>query len=194
MKPQSITSSLPDTQSVKNELPGLQFDMVLKTDFVQHQEEMLIKQIGQLCQKQANWSQRLMLSQGEREQLEVFWKRQQEALDSALQTRNQSLQAIREAHLSFIREVCNSLLLTGRSSLQVSVGIQFTEHSLQLRRSLEKLNESFWDLMEEKLRQADNREERIRSLILEQITHELNRWNEQYDTILDTFAYAERKV
>lgn len=163
------------------------------TEQAQQRQALLIKQVEDLHERQRHWINRLGLTQQERRMLQTYWLNQQTALESAMQEHNRSMKAIGEAQVTFVREVCNSLLTLGRANLQFGRSVLYQEQSLQLHAALEEKNRAFWDLFEAKVKDAEDRPEGVRRLIYQQAERMLERWNQQFEDILDDFLALLRE-
>lgn len=174
------------------EKPGQHFQQY--SEYAQQSRWMLIKQVNDIQERQKSWLGKLGLSQSERQMLQTYWDHQQEALGTAMQEHNRGMKAIGEAQVSFVREVCNTLLMQGRANLQFGRSVQYQEQSLQLHAVLEEKNRRFWDIFEEKIKDAQSRPEYLRSAIMKQAEAMLDRWNQQFEDILNDFlaVFKER--
>ncbi len=175
------------------DFPHLSIHFQQYAEQAQQSQWLLIKQVEDLSERQRHWLNRLGLSRQERQMLHTYWENQQAALGSAMQEHNRGMKAIGEAQVSFVREVCNSLLTLGRANLQFGRSVFYQEQSLQLHAALEEKNRAFWDLFEAKLKDAEERPEALRRLIYQQAERMLERWNQQFEDILDDFLALLRE-
>jgi hypothetical protein len=188
--PSEIVSKQIDVQGDlrREELDSLHDNFRDQTADTGRQRAMLLEHVELVAQRQRRWLERLTLSPQEKEQLEKYHQRQTEAIDLILQARNQSLKAVGEAQTQFVREVCNSLLLAGRSGMQAAVRVIYTENALRLQERLEALTRQFWELIERKFEDAKERHPLIRQAAEKEAKAMVERWSAQYDAILDEFA------
>lgn len=150
--------------------------------------EALEAYVQRLRERNASWLNRLTAGEQERKALAVFERKQAEALEQVLEDRNQGLEIVGQAELAFIREVCESLLVSTRSHMQLHRSRQFQERFLQLNEELESLNQRFAALVEAKLEQLEGAKDHLRRLHQQQLDHMLRQWEETYAQVLDDFA------
>jgi len=150
--------------------------------------EALEAYVQRLRERNASWLNRLTAGEQERKALAVFERKQAEALEQVLEDRNQGLEIVGQAELAFIREVCESLLVSTRSHMQLHRSRQFQERFLQLNEELESLNQRFAALVEAKLEQLEGARETLRRLHQQQLDHMLRQWEETYAQVLEDFA------
>lgn len=147
----------------------------------------LLKRIEKLQSRRASFLGALTLTAGDKHDLEAYHLRQHEALDGILEARNRGIKAMADAQASFISEMANSLLLRDRAKLKVEAGDHFASERLRLNQIVESQGRAFNDLIERKLIDAEQRPERIRTYLYDQIDDELKRWNEVVTTLLDDY-------
>jgi hypothetical protein len=179
------TSSQPNMAEVKAE--GLVSGFHQQGDFVQRQQSMLLDQAASIHERRKKWLERIAMSEDEKQMLETYWQRQREALDTTLESRNRSLRAAGEAQVRFVQEMCNSILLMGRSNLQANVKAHYQEQALRLNNDLEIQNRKFWDMLEEKLEDAARRSDLVKGVIHQQAGIMLDKWNRQFEAILNEY-------
>lgn len=158
------------------------------TETMHDKQRLLVRQVEDISARQKNWLQKINISEAERQLVKIYWQEQEVALKSALNTQNRGMKAVGEAQVVFIREVCNSLLTASRASLQYNRSVAFQEQALHLHAILEEKNLAFWDLFEAKITDAENRPPAVQKLIYAQAERMLERWNRQFEKILDDFA------
>lgn len=183
-------SSLPVIDRADNtqqELQQMQSTFSQSVEQTRTKEGILLDYVSQVQQKQQNWLDRLLLTEEEKALIKVHSQKQLEAVDILLGEQNKSIKAIAEANVRFVQEVCNSLLLAGRSGMQTAVRSIYRENALQLNTKMEALNTRFWDLVEIKMQDAASRPDKIQAFAYRQIDLMLEKWNEQYERILEEF-------
>jgi hypothetical protein len=150
--------------------------------------ETLLRYAEHIHQQQRNWISRLMASPEEKQLRSTFWEKQNEALGTALDDRNEGLKTIGDAQLAFIREVCQSLLISARSQIQLNRTTTYMKRSMQLNEHLGNLNTEFARLIEQHMQYAAQCSGALQQLQYQQIDHMLERWNDTYTVLLDEFA------
>ncbi|MBL7794209.1 MAG: hypothetical protein JNK77_17900 [Saprospiraceae bacterium] len=173
--------------NAQQELQQLQDTFSQSVEHTRSKESVLLHYVSQVQEKQQHWLDRLMLTKEEKSLITVHSQKQLEAVDILLGEQNKSLKAIAEANVRFVQEVCNSLLLAGRSGMQTAVRSIYRENALQLNTRMEALNMQFWDLIETKLQNAGSRPDIVQQVIYKQVELMLLKWNEQYELILEEF-------
>lgn len=152
------------------------------------QRDILYRYVEGIRSHRSNWLNQLLASPHEKELLVTFWQKQEQALNIVLEERNAGLAAIGQAQLSFIREVCESAVISSRSQVQLSRSKLFQKHFLLLNEELEALNSSFFQLLEGKIAQMEMSMGHIRALHARQIDCMLEHWESTYRDILDDFS------
>jgi hypothetical protein len=152
------------------------------------QRQLLYEYVEQARERNANWLDRIFASSEEKQMLDTFRKKQEQALESVLDERNASLKIIGEAQLAFILEICDSLLISTRSQIQSGRSAAFQERFLQLNHKLEALNTNFFSLVEQKIEQFEQASGKIKELHGRQLDRMLEQWEHTYAALLDEFA------
>ena len=147
----------------------------------------LLRRVEELRRRQQTIFGNLTMSEEDRQALGAYQRRQHEALDATLAARNRGLKAMADAQASFIAEMANSLLLRDRATLKVDASEHFQAERLRLNQLIEHYGEAFYDLVERKLTDAENRPDRIREKIMDQVDADLNRWNDAVAQILNEY-------
>lgn len=186
MKLSKTISQQPAPVAEGTDLLRAQFNNQAQAAGTQHQ--LLHNYVEQVRERQTNWLKRLTASPEERQMLNTFWKRQEQALDSVLEDRNAGLKLVGQAQLDFIREVCDSLLISTRSQIQLSRSTAFQERFLALNERLEVLNTSFFELVERKVQQLEQASGKLQELHARQLSRMLEQWEATHESLLDEFA------
>ena len=184
MKPVQKSTTSPDQ---------LQENFQLEARHAQAERETLKRYAEMIHQQQKSWIQRLVAPPEEKELLSTFLEKQNEALEDTLQDRNKGLRIIGDAQLSFIDEVCKSLLISARSQVQLNRSTTYMERSVALNERLSDLNVKFAELVERQMQHAASMSERMQEVQYRQIDDMLSRWNETYTELLDDFADIVRQ-
>jgi hypothetical protein len=180
-----LPSAEPDTQRDLQTLGSSFQHAVAKT---RDKADLILQQVEEIREKQNHWLGRLTLSNSEKETIAIYQQRQQEAIEIILGEQNKSMQAVAETHVRFVQEVANSILLTGRSGMQAAIQAIYRQNGLQLLQKLQHIDVGFWDLMEQKIADAQKRPEKFREVIEQQVQISITEWNKQYEQILQEFS------
>lgn len=154
----------------------------------QVQQRILNQHVENIRSRQMHWLNRMLASPEEKQMLDTFWKRQNEALDQVLSGRNASLKIIGEAQLSFIREVCDSLLISTRSQVQLNRSASYQQRFLELNTQLDTLNDAFFELVSRKMETIAHSSGKLQELHIGQLERMLRQWDQTYAAALDEFA------
>lgn len=152
------------------------------------QRKILFQYVEQIREHRSNWISRLLTSREEKQMLHTFWKKQEQALEGILEDRNAGLKLIGETQLAFIREVCESSLISTHSQVQLASSTAFQKRFLHLNEELEALNTSFFILVEHKMEMIEIAKDQLKELHIRQINRMLCQWEETYTRLLDDFA------
>ncbi len=180
-----LSASEPDTQS---ELQVLGSSFQQSAARTRDKADLILEQVEEIREKQNHWLGRLTLSASEKGTIAIYQQRQQEAIEIILGEQNKSMQAVAETHVRFVQEVANSILLTGRSGMQTAIQAIYRQNGLQLMQKLQHIDIGFWDLMEQKIADAQQRPDRFREVIEQQVQISITEWNKQYEQILQEFS------
>lgn len=154
---------------------------------VEEQHHDLLQQVDQLREKQKGILAPLLMSTEEKSTVETYNKHQREAIDAVLSSRNQGIRAVAKAQAAFISEICQSALVKERSSMQVDAAIHYQAESIRLQRLLEHFSQDFYNLIEEKLANAEQRPALIRQQIEVDTSKIVLKWSERTLFILNKF-------
>ena len=183
------TLSFIDAQNVngaKSELESLGSGLQGQTSVEEHRVNHLKDHLNNLKENNQGWLSRLMLPKEDKAMLKLYGEKQLQAAQVVLENQNKALNAICEAQLSFIREVVNTLLQTGRSSLKGAAATIFKENALAMQSSLTRISREFYTVVENHYRDAEKRLPFIQKHMLAEIELMIAKWEEdtkaiQYD-------------
>lgn len=171
-----------------NQLQQLTSSLNGKPAFIQQKEAMLIRHLESISGSSKTWVDRMLLPKKERLMLKEYAEKQQEAASIILASQNKSLTAICEGQVTFVKEVVNTLLKTGRAGIKAGADVLFTQFRNQRTAELQKLSEEFYNLMEIKMADAERRPQRLQEMKLREIEIDLQKWAEDYHKLQDEFS------
>jgi hypothetical protein len=177
-----------DVATATNELQNLGSELNGKTAFLQRKEMMLAEHIEKIARTNRTWLQRLQLPKEEKMMLQEYAEKQQEAVGVILTNQNKSLHAICEGQVTFVKEVVNTLLKTGRAGLKAGADVLFAQLRNQRTDELQKLSSEFYDLMEIKMADAEKRPSRLQEMKLREIEIDLVKWEADYEQLQNEFS------
>lgn len=188
----------PNEISKPSVMPPIESDPIRQSfgeqaEAAQVQLRILHKHVDNIRKRQAHWLSRLLTSTEEKQMLETFWEKQNQALGQVLEGRNASLKIIGEAQLSFIWEVCDSLLIATRSQVQLNRSTTYQQRLLDLNTQLDALNNSFFSLVARKMEAIEQYSGKLQELHIKQLERMLEHWDQTYATALDEFANIIRR-
>ena len=196
MKTQEITTVNGNTENIQettNELQNLGSDLNGKAGFIQKKEAILTRHIEEMASTNKSWLNRLMLPKEEKMMLKVYGEKQQEAVSIILENQNKSLAAICGGQVSFVKEVVNTLLKTGRAGLKAGSDVIFTEYRNQRAIQMEKLANDFYNLIESKIADAERRIKKLQDMKLREVDIDLQKWEEDYRLLQYEFSNILRE-
>lgn len=196
MENQSITKVNVNTENIQettNELQNLGSELNGKAGFIQKKETILARHIEDLATTNKTWLDRLMLPKEDKMMLKVYAEKQQEAVGIILINQNKSLAAICGGQVTFVKEVVNTLLKTGRAGLKAGADVIFTEYRNQRAVKMEKLANDFYNLIEVKLADAEKRTQKLQDMKLREVDIDLQKWEEDYKLLQDEFSNILRE-
>jgi co-chaperonin GroES (HSP10) len=196
MENQSITKVNVNTENIQettNELQNLGSELNGKAGFIQKKETILARHIEDLATTNKTWLDRLMLPKEDKMMLKVYAEKQQEAVGIILSNQNKSLAAICGGQVTFVKEVVNTLLKTGRAGLKAGADVIFTEYRNQRAVKMEKLANDFYNLIEVKLADAEKRTQKLQDMKLREVDIDLQKWEEDYKLLQDEFSNILRE-
>jgi len=196
MENQNITKVNVNTENIQettNELQNLGSELNGKAGFIQKKETILSRHIEDLATTNKTWLDRLMLPKEDKMMLKVYAEKQQEAVGIILSNQNKSLAAICGGQVTFVKEVVNTLLKTGRAGLKAGADVIFTEYRNQRAVKMEKLANDFYNLIEVKLADAERRTQKLQDMKLREVDIDLQKWEEDYKLLQDEFSNILRE-
>ncbi|MEO6232102.1 MAG: hypothetical protein ABJB11_12525 [Ferruginibacter sp.] len=196
MENQNITRVNVNTENIQettNELQNLGSELNGKAGFIQKKETILARHIEDLATTNKTWLDRLMLPKEDKMMLKVYAEKQQEAVGIILSNQNKSLAAICGGQVTFVKEVVNTLLKTGRAGLKAGADVIFTEYRNQRAVKMEKLANDFYNLIEVKLADAERRTQKLQDMKLREVDIDLQKWEEDYKLLQDEFSNILRE-
>jgi hypothetical protein len=183
-----INMSTENIQETTSELQALGSELTGKAAFLQRKEVVLAQHIEQLAHRNRSWLERLGLPKEEKMMLREYAEKQQEALAVILSHQNKSLAAICSGQVTFVKEVVNTLLKTGRAGLKASADVLFMEYRNQRAAKMEMLSNDFYNLIELKLQDAETRPTRLQEMKLREVEMDLKKWEDDYLLLQDEFS------
>ena len=180
-------------QETATELQDLGSEMTQTTSFTQRKQLLLSRHIDGLVNNNRSWISRIMLPTEDKAILKEYAEKQQEAANLIMTSQNKSLAALCGAQVTFVKEVVNTLLKTGRAGLKAGSDVIFTEYRNQRAQRIETLANQFYDLIEMKLRDAEGRPAQLQALKLKEVEIDLKKWEEDYILLQDEFSNILRE-
>ncbi len=172
----------------KVELQNLGSQLNGKTSFIVQKQAILERHICSLASRNRTWVDRILLPMEERLMLKGYVEKQAEAVSIILEQQNKSLAALCGGHVTFVKEVVNTLLKTGRAGLKAGADLIFMEYRNQRAINMEKLTNDFYHLIERKIADAESRPERLQAMKLREVDIDLRKWEEDYQLLQDEFS------
>lgn len=175
-------------QEAKNELQNLGTELTGKAGFLQRKETMLAMHIENIAKQNRTWLERMRLPKEDKLMLKEYAEKQQEALGVILTNQNKALNTICEGQVTFVKEVVNTLLKTGRAGLKAGADVIFMQLRNQRMAELQNLSREFYNLMEIKMADAEGRPQRLQEMKLREIDIDLQKWEGDYKKLQDEFS------
>lgn len=188
---QNNTNIMVDTQNVneaKSELQTLGSGFQEQTSIEEHRKEQLVKHIKDLKNNNQGWLDHIMLPREDKALLKAYGEKQLEAALIVLGNQNKALSAICEGQVSFIREVVNTLLQTGRSGMKGAAAAIYKENALAMQATLTRISSEFYTLVENKYRDAEKRLPFVQKQIEIEIELMMRKWSEDTVSIQNDFS------
>jgi len=177
-----------NVDEAKDELKTLGSDLNDQTSLEGHRKTMLINHVKEVKANNQDWVSRLFLPKGEKEKLKILDEKELEGIRIVLDNQNEALRAICAAQVSFIKEVVNTMLKTGRSGMQSAASAIYKENALAMQNSLTQITNRFYDLLEAKYRDAEGRLPFIQKHITEDIETMMSNWQRDTMTLQNDFS------
>ena len=172
----------------KMELQELGSKLNGKTSFIVQKQAILENHISNLASRNRTWIDRMLLPMAERLMLKGYVEKQAEAVNIILEQQNKSLAALCGGHVTFVKEVVNTLLKTGRAGLKAGADLLYIEYRNQRAINMEKLSHEFYDLIERKMADAENRPQRLQDMKMREVEIDLRKWEDDYQLLQDEFS------
>lgn len=180
-----------ETQNVneaKSELETLGSGLQEQTGIEEHRKSQLMQHMKDLKENNQGWLNRLTLPKEDKAMLKAYGEKQIEAAVIVLGNQNKALAAICEGQVSFIREVVNTLLQTGRSGLKSAAAAIYKENALAMQATLDRISREFYSLVENKYRDAEKRLPFVQKQIIQEIELMMRKWTEDTVSIQNDFS------
>lgn len=170
------------------ELKLLNSEFTGAASLAKHKEKLILDHVEKINQKNEGFFSRLVMSKAEKELAQVFQSKQQETLSVMLDQKNKSIKAISQSQTTYIKDLCNALLLCGRSGLMGSVSNIYMENFVTLSYNLDDLGKRVFDLIERQLNELASRPAMMQKMMMDQIETLMSKWDKQYDAVLEEFS------
>jgi hypothetical protein len=177
----------------KVELERMQNNTTGAVDVMQKKQDFLVKRVEDANRKSQTFFGRLTMSKSAKELAQVYLEKQTNTLETVMDQRNLCIRAIAQSQTTYIREMCNALLLTGRSGLQTSVKSIYTENFLVLSTQLDDVGNEILDLVERKLDDLSKRPQQLQIMMMDQVNTLMSKWDKLYDEILESFVKLQNQ-
>jgi hypothetical protein len=177
----------------KVELEKMQSHAAGSAELIQKKQTYLVKRVEEANRKSQSLLGRLSMSKSEKELAQVHMEKQTDTLETIMDQHNLSIKAIAQSQTTYLRELCNALLLTGRSGLQRSVKIIYSENFVALTTQLDELGNEIFDLVERKLNDMSQRPSQLQKMMMDQIETLMSKWDKLYDEILESFVRLQNQ-
>lgn len=190
MEPNNTNTTI-DTQNVneaKSELETLGSGLQGQTAIEEHRKGQLMQHMKDLKENNQGWLNRLMLPKEDKALLRAYGEKQLEAAQIVLGNQNKALAAICEGQVSFIREVVNTLLQTGRSGLKGAAATIYKENALAMQATLTRISSEFYTLVENKYRDAEKRLPFVQKQMMQEIELMMRKWSEDTVSLQNDFS------
>ena len=181
MEDNNLGGNKQDLQDLGEQLSG-------KTNTIARKEAILERHVKSLADRNKTWLDQLMLPAAEKEMLKSYAAKQTEAVNIILDSQNKSLSALCGGQVTFVKEVVNTLLKTGRAGLKAGADLIYVEYRNQRAIKLEILTNEFYNLIEKKIADAEKRPARLQEMKFREIEIDLKKWEEDYQLLQDEFS------
>ena len=186
----NIVSKMADNNldSSKHELHQMGDQLNGKTEMVAQKEAILEKHVRHLAERNKTWLDQLILPVADKEMLKGYAAKQTEAVNIILDSQNKSLAALCGGQVTFVKEVVNTLLKTGRAGLKAGADLIYVEYRNDRANKMELLTNEFYNLIERKFADAEKRPEKLQAMKLREIDNDLLKWEQDYQLLQDEFS------
>jgi len=181
-----------DPNKARHELRSMDSNLQSRAAYEAIRIARLEDYMNNLRKDHPGWLSRLGLSKQDKAILQAYGEKELEAATILLSHQNQILTAISRAQLSFVTEVVNTLLKTGRAGLKSAAASIYSEALLNLQGRIKDTSTRLYDMIEEEYFEAEKRLPPIRTVIYERIDTMLRNWakaslllQEEFITILE---------
>ena len=174
--------------SNKSELRQMGDQLNGKTDMVAKKEAILEGHVRRLAERNKTWVDQLMLTSTDKEMLKGYAAKQTEAVNIILDSQNKSLAALCGGQVTFVKEVVNTLLKTGRAGLKAGADLIYVEYRNDRANKMETLTNEFYNLIERKMADAEKRPGKLQAMKLKEIDLDLQKWEEDYQLLQEEFS------
>ena len=190
MQEKNIVSKMADNNldSSKQELHQMGDQLNGKTEMVAQKEAILERHVRHLAERNKTWLDQLILPVADKEMLKGYAAKQTEAVNIILDSQNKSLAALCGGQVTFVKEVVNTLLKTGRAGLKAGADLIYVEYRNDRANKMELLSNEFYNLIERKLADADKRPGMLHAMKLREIDNDLQKWEQDYQLLQDEFS------
>lgn len=151
------------------------------------EKDMVLDHIKAIIQRNNSLLTRWTLSPHQKQLAKNVEELQVKAFTDLAEQRNASLRAVGETQLKVLREICNGILQTGRSSIQAAVKKIYMENFMSLMTRMEILNDQFCELISQKLIKLDSAPSNLQDMLMDQIQTLKSKWMNSMDDIYDDF-------
>jgi len=151
------------------------------------EKNMVLEHIKTITHKNNNLLTRWSLSPHQKQLAKNVEELQVKAFTDLAEQRNTSLRAVGETQLRVLREICNGILQTGRSSIQAAVKKIYMENFISLLSRMEMMNDQFCELIEQKMIKLGNAPASLQDMLLDQVQTLKSKWMNAMDSIYDDF-------
>jgi hypothetical protein len=151
------------------------------------EKDMVLEHIKVITQRNNSLLTRWTLSSHQKQLAKNVEELQVKAFTDLAEQRNASLRAVGETQLKVLREICNGILQTGRSSIQSAVKKIYMENFMSLMTRMEILNDQFCDLIGQKLIKLNDAPAPLRDMLMDQVETLKSKWMNAMDEIYDDF-------
>ena len=158
-----------------------------QTTELTYEKKAVLDYIADLEKKNRSVLTRWSLSKHQKNLAEKIQNLQVKAFTDLANQRNVSLQIIGETQIKMLKEICNGIIISGRSGIQSSIHNIFMENFLDLIKNLEDLNDNFCQILDSKIIKLNNSNDFYKDMIFDQIGILKSKWMNIISDIYDEF-------
>ena len=135
--------------SNKQELHQMGDQLNGKTDMVGQKEAIIERHVRNLAERNKTWIDQMLLPGADKELLKAYAAKQAEAVNIILDSQNKSLAALCGGQVTFVKEVVNTLLKTGRAGLKAGADLIYVEYRNDRANKMEliTLSKEKWQML-----------------------------------------------